>query len=86
MQSGVVALVHVDGGITALPQGLAKMFGCAVMNGLLFDIGLIMMNRRHSGFNVYCGKAIWPRNQEGLENLARYTCPPQEDHPRLLSV
>jgi hypothetical protein len=31
-----------------------------------------MMNWRHSGFNVYCGKAIWPRNQEGLENLARY--------------
>jgi hypothetical protein len=26
----------------------------------------------HSGFNVYCGKAIWPHNEEGLENLARY--------------
>jgi putative transposase len=21
---------------------------------------------------VYCGKAIWPHNEEGLENLARY--------------
>jgi len=21
---------------------------------------------------VYCGNAIWPHNQEGLENLARY--------------
>ena len=31
-----------------------------------------MMNWRHSGFNVYCGKAIWRHNQEGLENLARY--------------
>ena len=31
-----------------------------------------MMNWRHSGFNVYCGNAIWPHNQEGLENLARY--------------
>ena len=30
-----------------------------------------MMNWRHSGFNVYCGKAIWPHNEEGLENLAR---------------
>ncbi len=30
------------------------------------------MNWRHSGFNVYCGKAIWPHNEEGLENLARY--------------
>ena len=31
-----------------------------------------MLNWRHSGFNVYCGKAIWPHNEEGLENLARY--------------
>ena len=31
-----------------------------------------MMNWRHSGFHVYCGKAIWPHNEEGLENLARY--------------
>ena len=31
-----------------------------------------MMNWRHSGFNVYCGGAIWPQNQDGLENLARY--------------
>ena len=36
--------------------------------------GLIekLMNWRHSGFNVYCGDAIWPHNEEGLENLARY--------------
>jgi len=31
-----------------------------------------MMNLRNSGFNVYCGKAIWPHNEDGLENLARY--------------
>jgi hypothetical protein len=31
-----------------------------------------MMNWHHSGFNLYCGKAIWPHNEEGLENLARY--------------
>jgi len=31
-----------------------------------------MMNWRHSGFNVYCGNAIWPHNEDGLENLARY--------------
>ncbi len=31
-----------------------------------------MMNWRHSGFGVYCGRAIWPRNEAGLENLARY--------------
>ena len=29
-------------------------------------------NWRHSGFNVYCGNAIWPHNEEGLENVARY--------------
>jgi hypothetical protein len=31
-----------------------------------------MMQWRQSGFNVYCGEAIWLHNQEGLENLARY--------------
>ena len=31
-----------------------------------------MMSWRHSGFNVYCGNAIWSHNEEGLENLARY--------------
>jgi hypothetical protein len=31
-----------------------------------------MMNWHYSGFNVYCGKAIRPHNEEGLENLARY--------------
>ncbi len=35
-----------------------------------------MMNWHHSGFNVYYGKIIWPHNEEGLENLARGTCPP----------
>jgi len=32
----------------------------------------LRLGERHSGFNVYCGKAIWPHNEEGLENLARY--------------
>ena len=31
-----------------------------------------MLSWHHSGFNVYCGNAIWPHNEEGLENLARY--------------
>jgi hypothetical protein len=31
-----------------------------------------MMNLPHSGFNVYWEDAIWPHNQERLENLARY--------------
>ncbi len=32
-----------------------------------------MMGWRHSGFNIYCGSAIWPHDEEGLEKLARYT-------------
>jgi hypothetical protein len=31
-----------------------------------------MMNWCYSEFNVYCGSAIWPHNEAGLENLARY--------------
>ena len=26
----------------------------------------LRLGERHSGFNVYCGKAIWPHNEEGL--------------------
>jgi hypothetical protein len=28
----------------------------------------------HSGFNVYCGNAIWPHNEESLENLRVGSC------------
>ena len=28
--------------------------------------------RWRDGFSVYCGKTLWPDNEEGLENLARY--------------
>jgi len=31
-----------------------------------------MMSWRHSGFNIYCGNAIWPHDEKGLEDLARY--------------
>lgn len=31
-----------------------------------------MLSWRHSGFNVYCGSTIWPNNDNGLEDLARY--------------
>jgi hypothetical protein len=27
---------------------------------------------RHSGFNLYYGPTIWPNNDKGLEDLARY--------------
>ena len=31
-----------------------------------------MLSWRHSGFNVYCGPAIWPHDEDALENLAHY--------------
>ena len=31
-----------------------------------------MMSWHHSGFNIYCGGTIWPGNEKGLEDLARY--------------
>jgi hypothetical protein len=31
-----------------------------------------MLSWHHSGFNVYCGSAIWPRDEDALEKLARY--------------
>ncbi len=31
-----------------------------------------ILSWRHSGFNVYCGPTIWPNNDRGLEDLARY--------------
>ncbi len=32
----------------------------------------LMAGWRHSGFNVFCGPRIWPRQQRAMENLARY--------------
>ena len=31
-----------------------------------------MMGWYHTGFNVFCGDTIWPTDEKGLENLARY--------------
>jgi hypothetical protein len=31
-----------------------------------------MMNWRHSSLIAYCGKAIWPHNEDVLENSARH--------------
>ena len=45
-----------------------------------------MMTWRHSGFNVYCGKAIWPHNEEGLENLARYIIRASFSQERMIYV
>jgi hypothetical protein len=34
-----------------------------------------MLSWHHSGFHVYVGSKIWPEDETGLENLARYTRP-----------
>lgn len=40
----------------------------------------------HSGFNVYCGEAIWPHNEEGLENLARYVIRASFSQERMIYI
>ena len=32
----------------------------------------MLINWRHSGFNVFCGPRIQPGDEEAMENLARY--------------
>jgi len=31
-----------------------------------------ILSWRHSGFNVFCGQAIWPHDEDALEHLAYY--------------
>jgi len=50
-----------------------EVFKMVKVEGKINDVVIEnMMNWHHSGLNVYCGKAIWPHNEEGLVNLARY--------------
>lgn len=50
-----------------------EVFALLKKEGLINDFIIDnMMAWHHSGFNVYCGKTLWPDNDEGLENLARY--------------
>lgn len=32
----------------------------------------MLMNWRHSGFNVFCGPRLQPGDEKAMENLARY--------------
>ncbi len=50
------------------------------------DIIENMMNWHHSGFNVYCGPAINPGDQEGLEKLAQYIIRAPLSQERLLYI
>jgi hypothetical protein len=45
-----------------------------------------MMGWHHSGFNVYCGEAIWPSDQEGIERLAQYIVRAPISQERLLYI
>jgi hypothetical protein len=36
------------------------------------DLIDMLMAWRHSGFNVFCGPRIYPREEKAMENLARY--------------
>jgi hypothetical protein len=62
-----------------------KVFKMLLSKGKITqDLVNMLMSWRHSGFNVFCGPRIQPGEEEAMENLARYTCPPLEDHSRLL--
>ena len=32
----------------------------------------MLLNWRHSGFHVFCGNRVWPKDETAMENLARY--------------
>ena len=36
------------------------------------DLIKMLINWRHSGFNVFCGPRILPSDDTAMENLARY--------------
>ncbi|MDD5487134.1 MAG: transposase [Dehalococcoidales bacterium] len=71
-----------DGGfmVGAVPDAsvLEGLFRLEVFNmlkkeGKITDLIIEnMMGWHHSGFNVYCGEAIRPSDQEGIERLAQY--------------
>jgi hypothetical protein len=60
------------------PKYLIKLFRYEVLKMLKAEDKIKdavienMLSWRHSGFNVYCGPTIWPNNDQGLEDLARY--------------
>jgi len=51
----------------------AKVFRLLLKAGKIND-GLVdmLMSWRHSGFNVHCGKRIWPDDEKAMENVSRY--------------
>jgi len=50
-----------------------KVFKMLLSKGMIMEDQVnMLMNWRHSGFNVFCGPRIWPGNKEVMENLGRY--------------
>jgi hypothetical protein len=60
----------------AVPYDGAKTGAVVAMQSFGLRLVDLRLGEHHSKFNVYYGKAIWPHNEDGLENLARGTCPP----------
>ena len=61
-----------------IAQGLGEVFRHEVLSmpkkeGKITDTVIEnIMPWRHSGFHVHIGERIWPDDEQGLENLARY--------------
>jgi endonuclease III len=50
-----------------------KVFKMLLSRGKITeDLVEMLMNWRHSGFNVFCGDRIQPGDEKAMENLARY--------------
>jgi endonuclease III len=50
-----------------------KVFKILLSKGKIAeDLVHMLMTWRHSGFNVFCGPRILPREEDAMENLARY--------------
>lgn len=73
------------------PKDLEEIFRHKVFKMLLSkgkiteDLIKMFISWRHSGFNVFCGLRVEPRDQKTIENLARYgpsTDPDLGNHKR----
>jgi len=50
-----------------------KTFKMLLAKGKITGEMIAMLAKwRHSGFHVFCGNRIWPKDETAMENLARY--------------
>ncbi|MDP2725496.1 MAG: transposase, partial [Syntrophales bacterium] len=50
-----------------------KVFRMLLNKGKITQEMITMLSTwRHSGFHVFCGNRIWPKDETAMENLARY--------------